>query len=225
MPYHGLMPQKEILTPSQRRVYEFIKLRISKSGRSPTLSEIAKEIGAGSIRSVTQYLEALERKGLIRRNRYVQRGIELIKKDGDKEEFVSLPVFASAGCGSPSVIAERTFDEYITVSSNLVDGERDNLFVIKASGESMVDAWISDGSFVLVEMTEDVEQGDLVVAIIDDNAVIKKISFANNAVILNPVSNDPIYQPIILRRDFKVFGRVIEVIRVEKNEEYQIIYE
>ncbi|MBI4085671.1 MAG: repressor LexA [Candidatus Liptonbacteria bacterium] len=219
------MPQKEILTPSQRRVYEFIKLRISKSGRSPTLSEIAKEIGAGSIRSVTQYLEALERKGLIRRNRYVQRGIELIKKDGDKEEFVSLPVFASAGCGSPSVIAERTFDEYITVSSNLVDGERDNLFVIKASGESMVDAWISDGSFVLVEMTEDVEQGDLVVAIIDDNAVIKKISFANNAVILNPVSNDPIYQPIILRRDFKVFGRVIEVIRVEKNEEYQIIYE
>jgi DNA polymerase V len=105
-----------------------------------------------------------------------------------------------------------------------MNGKRDNLFVIKATGGSMTDAGILDGSFVLIEMTEDVTSNDLVVAIIEDTAVIKKISFANNAVILSPVSSDPSYHPIILQRDFKVFGRVVQVIKtVTDQDDYQIV--
>ena len=217
------MDRKRTLTKNQRQVYEYIKKRLSRRGESPTIVEIAKEMGVDSLRSVTQYLEVLERKGLIQRERYAQRGITLVDNTKSTEELVSVPVFASAGCGSPSVIAERIFDEYITVSSSLMGGERENLFVIKATGNSMRDAGISDGSFVLVEMIEDVSSGDLVVAIIDDTAVIKKISFSNNAIILYPVNEDPAYQPIIMQRDFKVFGKVIRVIKVERNEDYEII--
>jgi SOS-response transcriptional repressor LexA len=80
----------------------------------------------------------------------------------------------------------------------------------------MLDAGIRPGDYVLVEMTESVNDNDLVVAIVDSFAVIKKIEFASNAVILHPVSSDPQYKPIILRRDFQIFGRVIDVIRLEK---------
>lgn len=210
------------LTSNQQQVYDFIKTRIYQDGQAPTLGEIAAEIDAGSLRSVTQYLEALERKSLIKRNRYAQRGIELVER-GDGE-FVTLPVFASAGCGSPSIIAERTFDEYVTVAKKFLQGQQGDLFVVRASGRSMVDAGIADGSYVLVKMTENVGPGDLVVAIVDDTAVIKKISFADNAVILSPVSKDKSYQPIIIMdRDFKVFGKVVQVINLETLDDYEVV--
>ncbi|MEK7498780.1 MAG: S24 family peptidase, partial [Patescibacteria group bacterium] len=90
-------------------------------------------------------------------------------KDMEKGETVQLPVFASAGCGSPSVIAERTFDEFIEVASNLITGKKKaNLFVIRAMGNSMNEAGIEDGDYVLVERIVDMEyeMGDTVVAII-----------------------------------------------------------
>ena len=137
-------------------------------------------------------------------------------------ETIDVPVFASAGCGSPSVIAERTFDESIPISSELVAGKK-NVYVIKAIGNSLAEAGIKDSDFVLVECTEDVHANELVVAIIDDNAVIKKLQFAENAIVLEPVSNDPQYKPIIMQKDFQVFGKVIQIIKVERNEEPRIV--
>jgi len=212
------MRNKAILTKRQQEVYDFIKEQLTKNGQAPTLGEIAGALGLRSLRSVTQHIEALERKGLIRRGRYAKRGVRLIE-DENPQELISIPVFASAGCGSPSVIAERTFDEYINVSSDFTEGKKDSLYVIRAIGESMIDAGIEDGDLILVEMTQDVGSNDLVVAIINDTAVIKKISFANNAVILNPVSSDPQYQPIILQKDFLIFGKVIRVIKVERSDD------
>lgn len=216
------MRNRDILTKNQQRVYQLLKGYIAKHGEAPTISEMADKLGVTSLRTVTQYLESLQRKGLIRRDRYVQRGIRLIEDQMPNDEFIMVPVFASAGCGSPSVIAERTFDEFIPISTSLANGKKENLFVIKAIGSSMVDAGIKDGDFVLVEMTEDVKTDDLVVAIIDDTAVIKQIRFANNAIILNPVTTSPEYQPIILKKDFQIFGKVIQTIKVEK-EDYQIV--
>jgi repressor LexA len=216
------MRNKDTLTQKQQRVYAFIKQRLSKGQSAPTLAEIAKEISVKSLRSVTQYLEALEQKQLIERSHYATRGIRLASPKNADNELIQVPVFASAGCGSPSVIAQRTFDEYISVTSDLIKNKK-NVFVIKATGQSMRDAGISDGDFVLVEQTEAVENGDLIVAIIDDNAVIKKLSAANNAVILYPVTNDPKYRPIILRQNFLVFGKVIEILKVEQDDDYKII--
>jgi repressor LexA len=215
------MKKRDTLTKKQQRVYGIIRDYVLKNGESPTVGELAELIGVRSMRTVTQYLESLHSKGLIARDRYTKRGIRLTKQD----EFIEttlVPVFASAGCGNPSVIAERTFDEFISVSKDFVEGKKKNLFVIKAVGNSMVDAGILNGDMVLVEMTSDIQDNDIIVAIINDTAVIKKITFANNAIILNPVTHDLSYHPIILNRDFRVFGKVIKTIKVQ-TDDYQII--
>ncbi len=215
------MGKVDTLTSKQQKVYNFIKQRLDEKGESPTISEIATFIKASSLRAVTQYLEALQRRGFIKRNRYAQRSIELTEPDNS--ELVTVPVFASAGCGEPSVIAERTFSEYATVDASLLGNRRDNLFVIRAIGESMIDAGVKDNDLVLVEKTEDADNNDLVVAIIDDTAVIKKISFANNATILSPVTADSTYSPIIMRKDFPIFGKVIQVLKTRHSNEYRYI--
>lgn len=215
------MVRSETLTSKQKKVYNFIKQKLDEKGESPTISEIAAFIKASSLRAVTQYLETLHKKGFIKRNRYTQRGIELAENDGS--ELVTIPVFASAGCGQPSIMAEQSFNEYATVDAGLLGNKRDNLFVIRAIGGSMEDAGVMDNDLVLVERTEDVINNDLVVAIIDNTAVIKKITFANNATILSPVSTDSSYRPIIMRKDFAIFGKVINVLKTSHSTEYRYI--
>ncbi len=214
-----------LLTKKQKIFYERIKTYIGKKGEAPTVAELVKMTKASSPRAVAQYLIALERKGLIERSRYQRRGIVL--KDG-KDAFgavtVTLPVIASAGCDNLGVLAQRAFDDFICVSSELLQGKRKEQIVsIKAVGDSMDEAGISEGDYVLVELTDAVEENDLVVAIVDSFAVIKKIEYANNAIILRPVSSDPKYKPIILRKDFRIFGRVVDVIRMPAKGDLEIV--
>ena len=209
------------LTKFQKRVLTIIEQHFKKHQESPTIEEIRDKMGLSSSRSVTQYLEALSKKGLLRRERYKGRGI-VLTKDMEKGETVQLPVFASAGCGSPSVIAERTFDEFIEVASNLITGKKKaNLFVIRAMGNSMNEAGIEDGDYVLVERIVDMEyeMGDTVVAIIDDSAVIKRYVRSDDLIILKPVSSDPSHRSIILGDDatYKIFGKVLRTIRIPKS--------
>ncbi len=212
----------EKLTGKQKQFYESLRKLILKQGESPTVAELVRLMRFSSPRAVTQYLEALEQKGLIERRRYEHRGIRLV--EAGEQMTVNIPVIASAGCDNVNVFAQRNFGDYICVATELLQGKnKDNVVCIKAIGDSMVDAGIKEGDYVLVEVTEGVNEGDLVVAIIDSFAVIKKIEYANNAVILKPVSSDPQYKPIILRRDFRIFGKVIDVIRVQAKGDIEIV--
>ena len=210
--------QNTTLTPKQQKFYALLEKYIKTKGKAPTVAELMAMTKCSSPRTVTQYLESLERRGLIRRGRYERRGIELSQAEVVLDE-VRLPVIASAGCDNLNVLAERIFDDFICVSRSLIGSRRmDSLVIVKASGDSMVDAGINDGDKVLVEVTEAVSPGDLVVAIVDSNAVIKKLEIMNNAIVLHPVSPDPQYRPIILRRDFKIFGKVVDILRDERQE-------
>ncbi len=213
------------LTSNQKHFYESLKTYINKHGRSPTVLEMKVAMKFSSPRSVTQYLDSLERKGLIRRWRYKNRGIELVAKGsvGDGETL-NIPVIASAGCDHMNVFAEQTFDEFICVEKSLLLGKRKERIVsIRAIGNSMDEAGVRDGDYVLVEVTDDLRDNDIVVAIIDNFAVVKKLGIANNAVILNPVSSDPSYKPIILRREFKLFGKLIDIIRTPQKGELEVV--
>jgi len=211
------------LTGKQKEFYESLKRMIEKSGESPTVAELARLMKFSSPRAVTQYLESLEKKGLIERRRYERRGIRL-REEGGSVATVNIPVLASAGCDHMAVFAQRNFGDYICVATELLQGvKKDNVVCVKAVGDSMVDAGIKSGDYVLVEVTEGVNENDLVVAIIDSFAVIKKIEFASNAVVLRPVSSDPQYKPIILRRDFQIFGKVIDVIRLKPKADIEIV--
>lgn len=210
----------DLLTKKQGGVYIFIKDFIQRNGKSPTITEIRDFLKAKSLRTVTQYLEILEKKGFITRNKSKHRSINLA--EGHRFETITLPVLASAGCDNRSILAEQKFDEYITVSKDVISDNK-NAVVIKAVGNSMQDAGINNEDYVLVEKTEDVKDDDIVIAIIDEVAVVKKISFANNAIILSPVSLDKSYKPIIMNKNFKIFGKVIDVIKNPIDEEIKFI--
>ncbi len=236
---HNNTPIK--LTEKQKQFYESLKRLVEKNGESPTVSELVRLMKFSSPRAVTQYLESLERKGLIERRRYERRGIRLremgIRADGEMSfdnadgngssgnvATINIPVVASAGCDQMAIFAHRNFGDYVCVATSLLRGiKKDNVVCGKAIGDSMGDAGIKEGDYVLVEVTEAgsdaVHDGNLVVAIIDSFAVIKKIEFASNAVILRPVSSDPQYKPIILQREFQIFGKVIDVIRMKPHKD------
>ncbi len=212
------------LTEKQKRFYDQLKDLIDKKGESPTVAELVQLMKFSSPRAVTQYLESLERKGLIERRRYERRGIRLRNLEGGDSETVQIPIIASAGCDNVGVFAQRNFGDYVCVATNLLQGvNKDNVVCVKAVGDSMVDAGINEGDYVLVEVTEAVQENDLVVTIIDSFAVIKKLELANNAIILRPVSPDPEYKPIIMNRNFRIFGKVIDVIRVQSGKEVEIV--
>ena len=209
-----LNKKSKTLTSKQKRVFDHIVSCLEGGGVSPTISELAKFLGVSSLRTVTQYLESLEKKGLIVRSHCQSRGIRLAKMENTFLRTVTLPIVSSAGCDNMNVFAEQNFDEFITIDQDFLNGTKPaNVVVFRAMGSSMVEAGIETGDLVLTEMTKDIKQKDKVVAIVEGMTLIKQISFSSNAVILSPMSHDPQYRPIIMKKDFQVFGKVIEVIK------------
>ncbi|MBM3281387.1 MAG: repressor LexA [Candidatus Harrisonbacteria bacterium] len=203
-----------LLTKNQKQILHFIKSQIQLKGSAPTIAEMRSKFGYASPRSVTQYLISLEKKGLIKRGRYAIRGIEVVAPIEYAGESVEIPVIASAGCDNMSVFAEQGFGDYICVPKSLLHGFRqENIVCLRAMGDSMDEAGINDSDCVLTEMTSEVANGDIVVAVVDGFGVIKRIEMANNAIILHPVSKNPTYRPIIVNKNIKIFGRVIDVLR------------
>lgn len=211
MRYNGYM-DKISLTTKQQETLKFIKDFISRNRKSPLITDIQNEFGLKSLRSVSQRLEALERKGLIKRDRFKHRGIALTDfTTSFEKEFIQVPVIASAGCDAMQIYAQETYDEYVSLDKKLVD-IRKEIVAIKAVGNSMIDAGIRNGDYVLVEVTQNTEDGDRVVAMIGDMAVIKRLRKIENTTILEPESKGNGYSPIILSEGSRIFGKVLSVI-------------
>ena len=210
---------KNILTSKQQKCWELIREYITEKEISPTVKELATMLGVKSTRSVTQYLETLERKGYIMREKHSGRGIRLPEQvhGTDYTKTVQVPVVAYAGCDDLSVFENQTYDEYIPVEYGLIQNKR--MLAVRAIGESMNEAGIEDGDYVLIEKTPDVNSGENVVAIIDGMITIKHLERRADATILWPKSrNKEKYKPIVLRPDFPVLGRVVMVIPIIEHE-------
>ena len=208
------------LTEKQQKVFKVLQTYFDEHGVTPTILELQTMLGVRSVRTVTQYLEALEKKGLIYRKPNQRRGIELMDIGPTLDhETIMLPVIASAGCDNASILAEQYIDAYVAIDRKFLRNEdKDAQFVlIKAVGDSMQEAGIDNGDYVLTKVVENntgIKEGDRVVAIIGDAAVIKRISFTPNAIVLNPESKSKVYKPIIMKEDFKIFGKVVDVIKM-----------
>lgn len=202
------------LTEAQEETLAAIREYIRTHGKSPTITELQKLLSLRSLRSVTQRIEALERKGFIGRDRFQHRSIKLLRNSFAyvNADFVAVPVIASAGCDAVEVFAQDEFGEFIAVDKKLL-GKAKVIAAIKAIGDSMVDAGIHDGDHVIVEVTDRVEDGDRVVAIIGNMAVIKRLAHAGGATILEPENASGAYRPIVVDgEDSKIFGKVLSVI-------------
>ena len=205
------------LTPAQKETLSFIQEYVHEHGKAPTITELGARFSLKSLRSVTQRLEALERKGLIKRDRFRHRSIAIIEgvESQMSSDLIEVPVIASAGCDALDVYAEQSFGEYIVVDRSLIGARKNatNIVAVRAVGDSMIDAGIRNGDYVIVEVTENVTDGDKVVAILGNMAVIKRFTKVDEVVYLNPENHYGTYKPIIVREeDSRVFGKVLSVI-------------
>jgi repressor LexA len=214
---------QQLLSYKQKRVLDNIRLYLTAKGEPPTLEELRTNLGLKSVRTVVQYLEVLEEKGYIVRRKNAWRNIELRNADGGWGT-VSIPVVANVGCDDLSVFAQEQADEFIEVDKHIVE-EAGEIVAVRAVGDSMNDAGINSGDYILVQFTNNVQNGDRVAAIVGDMVTVKRLERRDGVTILYPESKDPKYKPIILRENFKITGKVLCVIPASVGIQEQIIPE
>lgn len=205
------MPKGKI-TAKQQEILEYIKSEILNKGYPPAVREICEAVHLKSTSSVHSHLETLEKNGFIRRDPTKPRAIEIIDDDSNlvRREIISVPVIGSVAAGEP-IFAEQNIEGYLPVlPEDMPDGEA---FMLRVKGESMVKAGIFDGDRVLVKKQEHAENGDIVVALVDDSATVKTFYREDGHFRLQP-ENDSM-KPIILD-DVSVVGKVTGLFRVYK---------
>ena len=203
-----------ILYRRQREILDFLNKYIDKYGHAPTLVEIAKKLGVKSLATVHEHLQALERKGLIKKTSGIVRSIELIeRKIGSIVKGVDLPIAGFIAAGLP---IEPFTDPNATfaVSQNMVNPKKKS-YVLQVKGESMIEDGILDGDFVVVEETNEARNGDIVVAMIENGIVtLKRFFKEKDRIRLMPAnaSMQPIYA-----KNVTIQGKVTSVIRRYQN--------
>lgn len=198
----------------QRQIVDYLTQYIQQNGFSPTLQEIATAIGVSSLATIHEHLEALIRKGVIRKYEGAVRGIELVDRRLNKSgSGVELPLMGYIAAGSP---IEPYTDPNATysVSPQMISGKK-RAYVLQVKGNSMVDDGILDGDFVIVEEQEEVYNGDIVIALLDNGlATLKRFFKEATRIRLEPANAQ--MQPIYATR-VRVQGKVVGLVRKLSN--------
>jgi repressor LexA len=196
------------LTKRQKEIFDFIRRYASKYGYPPTVREIGKAVGLHSSSTVHAHLANLEKVGLLRRDPTKPRAIELLV-DRAKRAVRSpgLPLIGQVAAGAP-ILAEENIEEYLDIPA-VVGGENGD-YVLRIKGDSMKDAGILEGDYVVVRQASDARNGEIVVALIEDEATVKRFYREKDRVRLQPANSA--YKPI-RTRDASVLGRVVGVFR------------
>ncbi len=194
----------------QRQILDFIAQSIQKNGYAPTLREIADAINVSSLATVHEHLEALSRKKVIKKHDGKVRGLELVDKTFlSNSDSVDLPLMGFIAAGSP---IEPYSDEGATfkVSPELITGKR-RAYVLEVKGQSMIEDHIQDGDYVVIEETQEVNNGEIVVALLDNGlATLKKYYKEMTRIRLEPANSSmsPIYATNV-----QIQGKVVGLIR------------
>ena len=201
-------------TARQREVYEFILSHVENMCRPPTIREIGDQLGMRSTGSVRDNLRALVRKGYIRLRPHCARGIELVMRENARLASGArrIPVIGNIAAGQP-LLAVENIEEQIDVDERFL-GKGGTIFGLRVKGDSMRDAGIFDGDYVFVRKQETAENGDIVAAIINEEATVKRYFHEGDRVRLQPANDtmSPIYiQPE--EAEVVIAGKVIGVIR------------
>jgi repressor LexA len=197
------------LTPKQKSIYEFLSTTIFEKGYAPSIPEIGQRFEIASTRGVFDHLKALEKKGYIRR--VGKRAIEIIRQSGRSAlpKAKEIPIVGRVSAGAP-ILAEENIDGFLPVASDLVRGGE--AFALKVKGDSMLDGGILDGDLVIIKRQDTAENGDIVCALIDNEATLKRFYRKGNEVTLKPANKN--YHPIVVSKgEFRILGKATGVIR------------
>ena len=204
------MAEQGRITAKQQEILEYIKETILKKGYPPSVREICEAVHLKSTSSVHSHLETMERNGYIRRDPTKPRTIEIIDDcfNLTRREVVNVPMIGTVAAGPP-ILAEENIENYFPVPVELLPNGQ--TFMLRVKGESMINAGIFDGDQIIVKQQEYAHNGDIVVALIDDSATVKRFYKEKGHYRLQP-ENDAL-EPIIVD-EVKILGIVIGLIRM-----------
>lgn len=198
------------LTEKQAEIFEFILSCVQDENYVPTLREIADRFGMKSVNAARDHLTALEKKGYITKRPGSSRGIMVNQEFLEKTEQKGIPIIGRVAAGSP-ITAVENLDGYL----ELADIYDSNHFALHVRGDSMVDAGIWDGDFVIIREQSGVNNGEIGVAVVEGEATVKRINIKGHIAELIP--ENEFYRPIMvdmMSSDFRIAGKVVGIHRV-----------
>ncbi|OKY53632.1 transcriptional repressor LexA [Megasphaera cerevisiae] len=203
-----MMNNEKMLTTRQKQILEYIRDCVHTVGYPPSVREICKEVGLSSTSTVHGYLHRLEDLGFIRRDPSKNRTIELLDEGSWRsKKIVPLPLVGQVRAGAP-ILAEECVEDVYPFSAEFVGD--DDCFMLTVKGDSMKDAGILEGDIIIVRQQDTAENGEIVVALLDDEATIKRYYREKDCIRLQPENGnyDPIYT-----RSCHILGKVTGLFR------------
>ena len=198
------------ISKKQQEILDYMKNEILNRGFPPSVREICEAVNLKSTSSVHSHLEALEKNGYIRRAATKPRAIEIIDDNFNlvRREVVNVPLVGTVAAGQP-ILAVENIDAYFPIPAEYMPNEQS--FMLTVKGDSMINAGIFDGDQVLVKQQATAENGDMVVALIDDSATVKTFYKENGYYRLQPENDN--MEPIIITGNLQILGKVFGVFR------------
>ena len=198
------------ISKKQQEILDYMKNEILNRGFPPSVREICEAVNLKSTSSVHSHLEALEKNGYIRRDATKPLAIEIIDDNFNlvRREVVNVPLVGTVAAGQP-ILAVENIDAYFPIPAEYMPNEQS--FMLTVKGDSMINAGIFDGDQVLVKQQATAENGDMVVALIDDSATVKTFYKENGYYRLQPENDN--MEPIIITGNLQILGKVFGVFR------------
>lgn len=198
------------ITPKQQEILDFIKSEILNKGYPPAVRDICEAVHLKSTSSVHSHLETLEKNGYIRRDPTKPRAIEIIDEQFNltRREMVNVPMVGTVAAGQP-ILAQEHIEGYFPIPAEYMPNA--DCFMLKVKGDSMVNAGIFSGDYIMVRQQSNAENGEMVVALVEDSATVKTFYKEEGHIRLQP-ENDSM-DPIIVD-DVQILGKVFGVFRM-----------
>ncbi|WP_300385938.1 transcriptional repressor LexA [Clostridium sp.] len=192
----------------QLEIYEFLKIYAENKGYPPSVREICEAVNLKSTSTVHGHLKRLEKKGLIRRDPTKPRALEILETTANRKEMLNIPLIGRVTAGVP-ILATENIEDTFPIPMDYIKHDEE-LFMLKVTGNSMINIGIHDGDFAIIERAQTAKNGDVVVALIENDATIKTFYKEKNKIRLQP-ENDAL-EPIIVD-DCAILGKLVGLFR------------
>ncbi|MDU7440816.1 MAG: transcriptional repressor LexA [Clostridium sp.] len=192
----------------QSEIYEFLKNYTENKGYPPSVREICEAVSLKSTSTVHGHLKRLEKKGLIRRDPSKPRALEIAELSTPKKEMISIPIVGKITAGLP-ILATENVEDTFSLPLDFIKHDKE-LFMLRVSGQSMIKAGINDKDLAIIERCNDAVNGEIVVALIDDSATIKRFFKEENHIRLQPENYT---MDSIIVDDCSILGKLVGIFR------------
>ncbi|WP_415348428.1 transcriptional repressor LexA [Clostridium perfringens] len=192
----------------QTQIYNFLIEFTKSKGYPPSVREICQAVSLKSTSTVHGHLKRLEKKGLIYRDPTKPRALEIVELSNEEKELIDIPIVGKVTAGMP-ILATENIEDMFQIPINYVKHNND-LFILKVTGDSMIEAGILDGDLAIIEQKNVATNGDIVVALIENEATIKRFFKENGFIKLQPENKN--YEPIIVE-DCSILGKLVGIYR------------